>query len=289
MESEIKCGIYKITNPIGRIYIGQSKDITKRWLQYQNYNCKNQIKLYNSLKKYGHINHKFEVIEECKINELNNLERYHQEENNVLDRKVGLNCMLANTDNEKSVLSNDSVDKIKKSLVEFNDSKIRLIYQYGLDGNLVKIWKNFNEIKNNTKYIINYVSRCCHKHIDKSYEYVWRFNEEVFSDEFLNRVKITKSEKLQGNSHNNGRVLTTKHKAKISNSVKGYKHKNLAKILIAKSKEKPILQYHKDGSFIKEWECATIAGKKLGVAPQNISKCCCEKIKTAYGFIWRFK
>lgn len=45
-------GIYKITSPSGKIYIGQSINIEKRWEKYQKYieNIKNQIKLYNSLK-----------------------------------------------------------------------------------------------------------------------------------------------------------------------------------------------------------------------------------------------
>lgn len=29
------CGIYKITSPSGKIYIGQSIDIKRRWLDYK--------------------------------------------------------------------------------------------------------------------------------------------------------------------------------------------------------------------------------------------------------------
>ena len=46
-------GIYKITNPNGKVYIGQSIDIDKRWNKYKVKNCKPQIRLYNSLNKYG--------------------------------------------------------------------------------------------------------------------------------------------------------------------------------------------------------------------------------------------
>lgn len=46
-------GIYKITNPNGRIYIGQSTDIKFRWGIYRKLKCKDQPSLYNSLKKYG--------------------------------------------------------------------------------------------------------------------------------------------------------------------------------------------------------------------------------------------
>lgn len=59
------CGIYKITNPKGKIYIGQSIDIEKRKFLYSKLYCKTQTHLYNSLNKYGWENHVFEIIEQC--------------------------------------------------------------------------------------------------------------------------------------------------------------------------------------------------------------------------------
>ena len=70
------CGIYKITSPSGKIYIGQSKDIRRRMQYYNRLNCKNQTKLYNSLLKYGWENHLFEILIECSELELNYLEKY---------------------------------------------------------------------------------------------------------------------------------------------------------------------------------------------------------------------
>lgn len=86
-------GIYKIINPNGKIYIGQSINIEKRIKNYKNLNCKRQIKLYNSLKKYGWINHDFKIIEECIEEKLNEREIYWGLFYNVLD-KNGLNCKL---------------------------------------------------------------------------------------------------------------------------------------------------------------------------------------------------
>jgi len=70
----MKKGIYKITNPNGEIYVGQSKNIEKRWEQYMNNPSKHQPKLFYSFLKYGLINHVFEIIEEC--NNLNEREKY---------------------------------------------------------------------------------------------------------------------------------------------------------------------------------------------------------------------
>lgn len=53
---------------------------------------------------------------------------------------------------------------------------------------------------------------------------------------------------------------------------------------------KPVCQYTKDGEFVQEFPSATDAadyfGKKLC---SDITNCCKKKLKTAYGFIWRYK
>ena len=72
-------GIYKITNPKGKIYIGQSINIEsrKRIYRYSN-SYKNSIgpKLYNSINKHKWENHFHEIIEECSIEQLNEREIY---------------------------------------------------------------------------------------------------------------------------------------------------------------------------------------------------------------------
>lgn len=55
-------GVYKITNPSGKIYIGQSWNIKQREQNYLRLECKGQPKLYNSLNKYGWNKHNFEII-----------------------------------------------------------------------------------------------------------------------------------------------------------------------------------------------------------------------------------
>lgn len=55
-------GIYKITSPSGHVYIGQSKNIHKRWKAYKNCFCKTQPAIYNSILKYGPDAHIFEII-----------------------------------------------------------------------------------------------------------------------------------------------------------------------------------------------------------------------------------
>lgn len=86
------CGIYKITSPTGRIYIGQSRNIQHRKADYKClHNCNEQRKLYNSFLKYGFLNHHFEVIHVCLPEELNPLEQQYITLFDSTDSKNGLN------------------------------------------------------------------------------------------------------------------------------------------------------------------------------------------------------
>lgn len=70
-------GIYKITNPGGKIYIGLSENIENRWKEYKCLsNIRKQKLIYNSMKKYGYDGHKFEVLEVCDIEKLVEREIY---------------------------------------------------------------------------------------------------------------------------------------------------------------------------------------------------------------------
>lgn len=84
-------GIYKITSPTGRIYIGQSIDIEKRRRMYVNNHCHKQQKLHASLCKYGFNEHDFEVIEECEWDLLNEREEYWIYFYGTFNSELGLN------------------------------------------------------------------------------------------------------------------------------------------------------------------------------------------------------
>lgn len=85
------CGIYKITSPIGKIYIGQSVNIHTRKLKYKNLLCISQCKLYSSFIKHGFNNHKFEIIHECLPEQLNGLEKYYVDLFQTFNSKFGMN------------------------------------------------------------------------------------------------------------------------------------------------------------------------------------------------------
>lgn len=110
-------GIYKITSPSNKVYIGQSIDILNRFNQYYNLkNCETQPRLFSSFKKYNVDNHIFEIIEECGFEQLNTRERYWQEFYNVIGED-GLNCVLTKTDIKPRFVSKITRKKLRLSRI----------------------------------------------------------------------------------------------------------------------------------------------------------------------------
>lgn len=109
-------GIYKITSPSNKIYIGQSVELDKRLIAYQRGKCKAQTKLYNSIKKYGFDKHLFEVIEICEVEKLNERERFYQELFNVIG-DGGLNLKLTKTTDKSGRHSDETKDKIRRKAI----------------------------------------------------------------------------------------------------------------------------------------------------------------------------
>lgn len=120
-------GIYKITNPKGRVYIGQSVNAEDRLSHYKRLDCKEQPKIYNSLKKYGVNSHKFEIVCFCELDKLNELERYYQELYNCINN--GLNCRLTKTNDRSGFFSKETRLKMsisQKGRIVSVESKLKM-------------------------------------------------------------------------------------------------------------------------------------------------------------------
>ena len=58
---------------------------------------------------------------------------------------------------------------------------------------------------------------------------------------------------------------------------------------ISEKCSKPVLQFTKDGEFVKEWKSTNDVQRNLGYFGTYISSCCNGKCKSAYNYIWKFK
>ena len=74
------------------------------------------------------------------------------------------------------------------------------------------------------------------------------------------------------------------HREKMRNSGKkgGKKGGNITR----KKQSIPILQFTKDGTFVKEWLSVNEAQRQLRIA--HICQCCKGRCKSAGGFVWRY-
>jgi hypothetical protein len=52
---------------------------------------------------------------------------------------------------------------------------------------------------------------------------------------------------------------------------------------------KPVLQFTREGKFIKEYPSLIEAERQTKIFNQNISSCCLGKRKSCGGFVWRYK
>lgn len=114
MARDIICGIYKITSPSGRIYVGQSIDVYQRFYNYTKCNI-SQRKLKNSFNKYGIANHKFEIIHICGEDELNELEIFYIKKYDTFNTNHGLNLRSGGEGNGK--MSEETKIKIAQSKI----------------------------------------------------------------------------------------------------------------------------------------------------------------------------
>lgn len=159
-------GIYKITSPTGKIYVGQSVFIQRRFLKYKRLECKSQRRLYNSFKRHTVEKHNFEIIELCNVKSLNKKERYYQELYNVIG-KNGLNCVLTNCNISHKIISTKTRLKLKKGRLgkkHTTESKLKMsIIQKKLRQKKVKLLKGVYSIKiicTDTNIIYNSIKEC---------------------------------------------------------------------------------------------------------------------------------
>jgi group I intron endonuclease len=118
-------GVYKITNPKGKVYIGKSCHIKRRFIEHKNCSKTGKTKLYNSIRKYGIENHKIEAIFLSDIQyEIDKMEsiyiRYYDCINtglNHIDEINGISGFLGKKHTKENVL------KIKERMNGFKPTK----------------------------------------------------------------------------------------------------------------------------------------------------------------------
>jgi len=216
-------GIYKITSPTKKIYIGQSLDIESRFKNYEKLNnCKVQRVLYRSFLKYGVEKHKFEVLCECDITELNDKERYYQDAFSATG-KNGLNCLLTKSSDRSGKHSEETKAKMSeahkgKKVSEETKLKMR------------------EAKKNISKETRNKMSK---SQIGKKYsqETIQKRNETRKGFKHSEETRLKLSEAKKGNNYNLGRKMSEENSIKLRECNLGKKHSEESKLKMSIAKK----------------------------------------------------
>ena len=153
----MSCGIYKITHKYnGKSYIGQSIHIEERWKEHLR--GKGSQSLHEDFQKYGIHYFKFEILELCSQDRLNEREKYWISFYDTYNHGYNLND---GGDNHKFAIA-----KTKKE-----------IYCYDLNGNFLKKYESLSDAERDTGISNSNISRAVKtngrtKNFQWSYQYL---------------------------------------------------------------------------------------------------------------------
>lgn len=155
-------GIYKITNQInGKCYIGRSVYIEGRWTKHKNTSVNKNDKgynypLYKAIRKYGIDNFKFEVLELCAIEQLQDKERFFISlyQSNHPDK--GYNQTEGGDDSTANrKFSETEVSELTSRLQSTKDRIIDVAQDYGVtEATIINFNKGLTYHKDNVDYPI---------------------------------------------------------------------------------------------------------------------------------------
>jgi hypothetical protein len=208
----MKRGIYKITNPEGKVYIGLSKNIDLRWKYYKNNSSMNGNSLLKeSFKILGYNNHDFEIIELIDYNDmltevenskiLRERERYWI--NFYQSDKIGLNGNKGGCGPDKHTLkSKQKISEALKNKPKPSDFGIKR-----------KKWQHTDEYKNKVKNF----PRCPILMFDLEDNFIQEFGNQQLAADFLGVKKQMIWNVLNG--------FVNKKSGNMITQVRGYKFK----------------------------------------------------------------
>lgn len=222
---------------------------------------------------------------------------------------------LANTGKKRT---QESIENYKKSQERRRDRIAYRILQYDLNGVFIREWRCAFDIEKELGFQRSSIRDCCNQKSKTFKGYIWRYKTENYPKKIsqinnenlktvcqynLNAVyikeypSINEAGRITGinpscirgccrgkNKSAGGFIWRYKDDSK---KVEPY-HRTIIKGT-AHHDAKSVLQFSVTGEFIKEWGCLIEASRALGITSTNICSCCKLRIKTAGGFLWKYK
>ena len=250
-------GIYKLTSPNGKCYIGQSFDLDRRLRGYASGVHAGQRHLHRAVKKYGWKSFKVEILWRTKHPEryrnlnvlLDTLEiawikKFDCVANGYNLQYGGSNGLHAEETKQKM----SAAHRGKALSAEHRLNLSREVVQYSLAGKKIKTWEAINFAAGGDMAVRCNITRVCRGERRTAGGFQWRYLSDGI-------------EELE--------------------PLKNYKKGR-------NNPEKPVKQLDLAGNLIKKWESINSAAKSLEVHGTAISAVCRGRRRTTGGFKWKY-
>lgn len=282
----MKSGVYKIENTINnKVYVGYAKNILERFSCHKGDLKRNNHKnphLQNAWNEYGIENFKFEILEECLIEQLCLKEHLWALKLNSHNKEFGYN---EKPTDPKGISGSHSKETRQK------------LFQSRTGKKLSQITKDRIGIANKgnkpTKETIDKISRKL-KGRSRSEETKMKMSiaqtGRIVSKETKDKISVASK----------GRIVSEKTKQKLRDKKVGFRvtwGNKISEINFKNPKIKrvKVVQYNKDMEEIEVWDSLLRVERELGINNANLHKCCQKnadrvgKFLTLKGYIWKFK
>lgn len=175
-ENLNQTGIYKISNIINnKVYIGQSVNIHKRWINHKSISRISDLPLYVDMRRYGINNFEVSIIEICKKTDLDAKEKYWISYYDSCNPDIGYNSTPGGHDN--GYRTRKLTDKEVQEIIDLLKYKTQtqIAEQYNVDQSVIS---NINLGKSyylpHISYPINKINKTIYYCIDCGCEVYYR-------------------------------------------------------------------------------------------------------------------
>ena len=296
-------GIYGIFNS-KYYYIGQAKDIRKRWRCHRNHCSKNKHdnsfiqRVYNKYKETDP--YKIQILEICSESDLTDRETFWVTE---YGEKTGLICMNLCDPREPGMRK--------------DNPRTKQVYQFDEFGNLLGNWKGIPEASINTGVSEPIIAACLQNRCKHGGGFIWSYNEKIDIKDYTiyrkgdeNYIPYNTKKVIQFSINGDfikewNSIIEAAETLGIDNgavthvckrelgSTGGFVWRYEGDVVTEQDFERiqkiiPCCKYDRDGNLIKRFSSCKEAAEEWGVVYQTIHNACKSR-NTYKGFIYLYE